>query len=163
MIQVIEKINHKVEKLQKNKTSGGYVNGSFPGQNDAYPCLADFSFAFWQKTWHMERGMEYYKSDGYWLTTQVFSVTVLAKETGKIFPDLEYYAFIESISVLLENTEEADEIFINVNGEEFLSVDVEASITTIPFNYLLLLGEYLTVYTSGNEPAIVQVKYRLVG
>lgn len=163
MYQEISRVNDKVEKLQRNQKTGGYVNGVFPGKNDAYPCMADFSFPYWQKIWHTERGIEYFKHDGYWLSTQILSSTVLAKEVGKIFLDFEYYTYVESIFVHTDEFEDGDTIFINVNGLNVEQVAIKNEIEQVDFNNVLLLNEYLTVYLNNNKPALVQIKYRLVG
>lgn len=163
MIQEMNRLNNKVERLQKNQKKGGYVDGVFPGQNDCYPCLSTFSFDYWQKTWHAERGIEYYKSDGFWLSTQTFTSTVLAKDVGKIFLDFEYYTYVENIFVHIDEVEEDDVVYIAINGETVTQVVLNAAITEIDFNKLLLLNDYVTVYLNDNKSALVQIKYRLVG
>lgn len=161
MIDLIEKVNNKVTRLQKSLPSEGYTAGNFPIYADSYPCLAEFSSRFWQYVWHKERGIEYYKSDNLWLSKQLFISTVLSKPEGKILLDLEYYSYIESISIRFDNIVN-DILYININEDNILKLEINTDLINIDFNYILMVNDYLSIYLD-NSSGIVQIKYRLIG
>lgn len=161
MLDLIDKVNTKVKKMQKATSSEGYTSGNFPLYSDCYPCLSEFSTRYWQHIWHKERGMEYYKSDGLWLTKQLFLSTVLSKKEGKILLDLEYYSYIESISIRFD-TVINDTLYININGINIITKYLNNNLITLDFNYILKLNDYLNIYLDNNS-AIIQIKYRLIG
>ena len=164
MIDVIDKLNTKVNKLQKNRSSEGYVNGRFPSNEDMYPVIGSFGSSYWKHVWHTDRGIEYYRIDDLWLSKQIFISTTLAKSVGKIFLDLEYYSYIESISIRIDDIIEEDDIlYILINDELIQSVYINQSILNIDFNRVLMLGDYLTVYRGSDLSGIIQIKYRIIG
>lgn len=162
MIDVINKLNDKISQTQKNKASEGYVNGNFPTYNDSYPCLSYFSSRYWQKLWHRERGIEYFKQGDFWVSAQLFLSTTLSKSVGKIYLDLEYYSLIESISVILDEVTESN-LIIELNNEIISRVPVSSTLINLDFNYLLMLGDFLTIYLESENQGIIQIKYRIIG
>jgi hypothetical protein len=163
MIHIIERLNNKVVKLQGQKKSEGYSNGIFPSYNDGYPCFSDYSTRFWQHAWNNEREMEFYKSGDFWLTTQVFLNTVLAKSVGKIIFDLEYYSYLESISLRFD-TLTTDTVYIDVNGERIHEEEIEdKDVVNLNLNYVLMPNDTMTVHLKSDKSGIVQIKYRIIG
>lgn len=155
------KLNEKVNKLQKNRSTKGYVDGLFPRYSDAYPCLTEFSGDYWHYIWHSERNIEYYRQDDLWLSKQIFITNVLSKKEGKILLDFEYYSFIESISIRFD-TIKNEVLFININEDNILSLIPTNEVTNIDFNYVLMVNDYLNIYSENNS-GIVQIKYRIIG
>lgn len=163
MIDVINKLNDKISQTQKNKPSEGYVNGTFPIFNDCYPCLSDFSSRYWQKLWHKDRGIEYFKQGDFWVSNQLFLSTTLSKSVGKIYLDLDFYSLIESISIISDELIENDTLIIKVNNEIINTVTVNSTLLNLDINYLLMLGDYLTIYFESENSGIIQIKYRIIG
>jgi len=163
MIDVITKLNDKITQTQKNKPNEGYVNGTFPTFNDCYPCLSDFSSRYWQKLWHKERGIEYFKQGDFWLSNQLFLSTTLSKSVGKIYLDLDFYSLIESISIISDELIENDTLIIKVNNEIINTIIVNSTLLNLDINYLLMLGDYLTIYFESENSGIIQIKYRIIG
>lgn len=160
MIQLLDKINHKVEKNTRKKTSDGYANGRFPSGELLYPCPADASDKYWQKVWHKERAIEYYRQDNFWLSTTEFSTTVLAKQLGKIYFDAEYYSLLTKIFI---RNEETTQYKIIQNGDiDIASGIIISGIADINTQLVMRQTDYLTVATE-NFSGIVQIKYRLIG
>lgn len=163
MIDVINKLNDKISQTQKNKPSEGYVNGTFPIFNDCYPCLSDFSSRYWQKLWHKDRGIEYFKQGDFWVSNQLFLSTTLSKSVGKIYLDLEYYSFVESISIIADTSIENNTLIIELNNEIIHKEIVNNTIVTIDINPILMIGDYLTIYFESDNQVIIQIKYRIIG
>ena len=163
MIDVINRLNDKLNQTQKARPSEGYVNGIFPTFSDCYPCMADFSSRYWQQLWHKERGIEYYKESDFWVSKQLFISTTLSKSLGKIFLDLEYYSYIESIHIITDSIIEDDTLIIKINNEIIQEVPVSSDINSIDFNRILVIGEYLTIYFKSDVSGIIQIKYRVIG
>ena len=163
MIDVINKLNDKLTKSQKARPNEGYVNGTFPLYEDCYPCMADFSSRYWQQLWHKERGIEYFKLYDIWVSKQLFVSTTLSKNLGKIYFDLEYYSYIESIYIILDSAIENDTLIVEINNEIIYENTVSNSIVHVDLNRILMLGEYLTIYFKSGASAIIQIKYRVIG
>lgn len=163
MTHLISKVNTKVENMQRGNKSNGYSPADFPGERKEYPQLAEYSDKFWKKVWHNERKIEYYRGNDYWLSTTLYSSSVLAKQQGRIFLDLEYFSMLESIAVRVDEYSVLDEIIIELNNSMIGTYEIEGNITLIKINEMLLTEDYLTVYLTDNKPALVQVKYRLIG
>lgn len=163
MIDVINKLNDKIKQTQKNKPSEGYVNGNFPTFSDCYPCLSDFSSRYWQKLWHKDRGIEYFKQGDFWVSNQLFLSTTLSKSVGKIYLDLEYYSFVESISIIADTSIENNTLIIELNNEIIHKEIVNNTIVTIDINPILMIGDYLTIYFESDNQVIIQIKYRIIG
>lgn len=162
MIDVINKLNDKLNQTQKSRPSEGYVNGIFPTYIDCYPCMADFSSRYWQQLWHKERGIEYFKLYDFWVSKQLFISTTLSKNLGKIYFDLEYYSYIESIYIVVDSIID-DTLIIELNNEIIYENTVSNSIVHVDLNRILMLGEYLTIYFKSGASAIIQIKYRIIG
>lgn len=162
MIDVINKLNDKLNQTQKSRPSEGYVNGIFPTYIDCYPCMADFSSRYWQQLWHKERGIEYYKESDFWVSKQLFISTTLSKNLGKIYLDLEYYSYIESIYIVIDSIID-DTLIVELNNEIIYEDTVSNSIVHVDLNRILMLGEYLTIYFNSGTSGIIQIKYRVIG
>jgi hypothetical protein len=162
MIDVINKLNDKLNQTQKSRPSEGYVNGIFPTYIDCYPCMADFSSRYWQQLWHKERGIEYFKLYDFWVSKQLFISTTLSKNLGKIYFDLEYYSYIESIYIVVDSIID-DTLIIELNNEIIYENTVSNSIVHVDLNRILMLGEYLTIYFNSGTSGIIQIKYRVIG
>jgi hypothetical protein len=162
MIDVINKLNDKLNQTQKARPNEGYVNGVFPTYLDCYPCMADFSSRYWQQLWHKERGIEYYKESDFWVSKQLFISTTLSKNLGKIYLDLEYYSYIESIYIVIDSIID-DTLIIELNNEIIYENTVSNSIVHVDLNRILMLGEYLTIYFNSGTSGIIQIKYRVIG
>ena len=163
MIDVINKLNEKIAQTQKNKPSEGYVNGTFPTFNDCYPCLSYFSSRYWQKLWHRERGIEYFKKGDFWVSNQLFLSTTLSKNVGKIYLDLEYYSLVESISIVVDTIIENDTLIIELNNEIIHKELINTNLITIDMNPIIMIGDYLTIYFESENSGIIQIKYRIIG
>ena len=163
MIDVINKLNDKLNQTQKSRPSEGYVNGIFPTYIDCYPCMADFSSRYWQQLWHKERGIEYFKLYDIWVSKQLFVSTTLSKNLGKIYFDLEYYSYIESIYIILDSAIENDTLIVEINNEIIYETSDIKDINYIDLNRILMLGEYLTIYFKSGTSGIIQIKYRVIG
>lgn len=163
MIDVINKLNDKLTKSQKARPNEGYVNGTFPLYEDCYPCMADFSSRYWQQLWHKERGIEYFKLYDIWVSKQLFVSTTLSKNLGKIYFDLEYYSYIESIYIILDSAIENDTLIVELNNEIIYETSDIKDINYIDLNRILMLGEYLTIYFKSGTSGIIQIKYRVIG
>lgn len=163
MIDVINKLNDKLIQTQKARPNEGYVNGTFPTYSDCYPCMADFSSRYWQQLWHKERGIEYYKESYFWVSKQLFISTTLSKNLGKIYLDLEYYSYIESIYIISDTTIEDDRLIIRLNDEIIHEDTISSNIIHVDFNRILMLGEYLTIYFNSGTSGMIQIKYRIIG
>lgn len=162
MIDVINKLNDKLNQTQKARPNEGYVNGVFPTYLDCYPCMADFSSRYWQQLWHKERGIEYFKLYDFWVSKQLFISTTLSKNLGKIYLDLEYYSYIESIYIVIDSIID-DTLIIELNNEIIYENTVSNSIVHVDLNRILMLGEYLTIYFKSGTSGIIQIKYRVIG
>lgn len=162
MIDVLNRLNDKLNQTQKARPSEGYVNGIFPTFSDCYPCMADFSSRYWQQLWHKERGIEYYKESDFWVSKQLFISTTLSKSLGKIYLDLEYYSYIESIYIVIDSIID-DTLIVELNNEIIYENTVSNSIVHVDLNRILMLGEYLTIYFKSGASAIIQIKYRIIG
>jgi hypothetical protein len=163
MIDVINKLNDKLTKSQKARPNEGYVNGTFPLYEDCYPCMSDFSSRYWQQLWHKERGIEYFKLYDIWVSKQLFVSTTLSKNLGKIYFDLEYYSYIESIYIILDSAIENDTLIVELNNEIIYETSDIKDINYIDLNRILMLGEYLTIYFKSGTSGIIQIKYRVIG
>ena len=163
MIDVINKLNDKLTKSQKARPNEGYVNGTFPLYEDCYPCMSDFSSRYWQQLWHKERGIEYFKLYDIWVSKQLFVSTTLSKNLGKIYFDLEYYSYIESIYIILDSAIENDTLIVEINNEIIYETSDIKDINYIDLNRILMLGEYLTIYFKSGTSGIIQIKYRVIG
>lgn len=160
MIDLIEKVNNKVTRMQKALPSEGFTSGKFPVYSDAYPCLGEFSSRFWQYTWHKERNIEYFKSDNLWLSKQLFICNSITN--NNILLDLEYYSYIESIYIYFNYNIE-DMIYINVNDININHTYCRNNNSFgIDLNYILMLNDYINISINNNS-GIVQIKYRLIG
>lgn len=156
MYELIQKVNNKVVKLQKAKTSDGYVNGKFPGFDDAYPCLTEFSTRFWRKTWHEERLLEYIRVNDLWLTTQLF-----INNNSGLF-DLCYYSYIESVTLMLQSYLD-DTAYVIINDEIVHTQKFYGDLIQINFDYVLMIGDKVKIRLSSEQSFDFQIKYRLVG
>jgi hypothetical protein len=163
MIDVINKLNDKIKQTQKSIPNEGYVNGEFPTYSDCYPCLSDFSSRYWQKLWHKERAIEYFKQGTLWVSNQLFVSTTIAKKVGKIYFDLDFYSLIESISIVLDIPVENDTLIVELNNEIIHSEIVNGDLIHIVFNHITMLGDYLTVYLESESQGVIQIKYRIIG
>lgn len=159
----IYKVNQKVEKLQDKKSIKGIIDGEFPTFFEAYPSLTEFSSERWSYINHSKRHIDYYRDEIFWLSKQLFVSNVLAKKNGKIYADFEYYSFIDSISIIIDNIRENDILIIERNGEKVESILIESNIFTINSNYVMMLGDYFSIYLQSEESAIIQIKYRIIG
>lgn len=164
MIELITKLDRKINRLNKKGSgSEGYSNNDFPLiKDDRYPALSFDISPFWSKTWHKERAIEYYRMNDLWLSNQIFTSVTLSKKLGKIFFDFEYYSYIESISIIIDNPIENDVVNILINDINIMKLPSK-DLLNIDFNHILMLNEYMTIYLESESLALVQIKYRLVG
>lgn len=164
MIQLISKLDNKINRLSKQTTSEGYSNNFFPliKDDNIYPAISYDISSYWTKTWHKERAIEYYRMNDLWLSNQIFISVTQSKKLGKIFFDFEYYSYIESISIIIDNPIENDIVHILINDINIMDLPVK-DLLNIDFNHVLMLNEYMTIYLESESSALVQIKYRLVG
>jgi hypothetical protein len=125
--------------------------------------MSDFSSRYWQQLWHKERGIEYFKLYDIWVSKQLFISTTLSKNLGKIYFDLEYYSYIESIYIILDSAIENDTLIVELNNEIIYETSDIKDINYIDLNRILMLGEYLTIYFKSGTSGIIQIKYRVIG
>lgn len=162
MLDIINKLNDKVELTKRQRPSEGYINGCFPLYSDAYPCMTEFSSRYWQQVWHKDRGIEYYKCNDFWLSKQIFTSVTLSKPEGKVYLNSEYYSYINTISIIRDNNY-TNNLFIELNKDLLYSCSIQDNIINLDINYILMIGDYLTIYLENNESGIIQIQYRIIG
>lgn len=163
LLHSIYRVNEKVEKLQEKKAAKGVIDGDFPTFFSTYPSLTEFCSERWNYVWHNDRNIDYYRSNPFWLSKQLFVTNVLIKKEGKIYTDLEYYTLVESVSTIIDNITKNDRIFIEVNNQLIYTKEINNNLSILDFNYVLMIGDYLTVYLESGLQSIAQIKYRVIG